>query len=58
LLNACIAIAASRRGYHAEDGCRCGCKHILTFKRQWRKYGELVVWCYRIRKFLVSNQPS
>jgi len=31
----------------------CDCKHIVTLEWLWRNCGEIVVWCYRDRQFLV-----
>ena len=35
---------------------RCASKRIVTFKCIWHKYGEIIVWCNRTRKFLLLNQ--
>jgi len=31
---------------------------IVTFKCLWCNYGDVVVWCYNTRKFLVFNCPK
>jgi len=59
LLNASwIAISASHCVYHAEDGRLYDCKRIVMFKCLWRYCGEIVVWWYRTRKFLVFNNAK
>ena len=59
--NACFAISALRCCYHAEAAWWCDCKRIVTFKCLWCKCGEIVVWCYISRNFLVlihANSPG
>jgi len=43
-----------RCGYHAEDARDA----IVTFKCLRRNYSDVVVWCYRTRKFLVFNHAK
>jgi len=57
LLNACIAVSASRYGFHAVDGGDAIASPLRCLN-QWCNYGKIVAWCYRPRVFLVFNHAK